>query len=170
MLKTLLACLPLILMTPGAQGAPAQNKCTAPEYHRLDFWVGDWDTFNPDGSGPSQARNHVSPILEGCVIHEVYDQYDGHRGESFSIYDATRKLWHQSWVTNRGELLVLEGRFEGDKLTLVGSNIDLQGRPETIKGIWEAQGKGVRETAFISRDGGKTWAPYFDILFLPHKG
>src|ERR1700733_4320880 len=153
----------MTLLVPAAYGAPAQNKCTAAEYHRLDFWVGDWDTFNPDGSGPSQAHNRVTSILEGCVIHEVYDQYDGHRGESFSIYDVTRKLWHQSWVTNRGELLVLEGRFEGDSLTLVGSNLDLQGKPQTIKGIWKRQGNGVRETAYISRDGGKTWAPDFDI-------
>lgn len=161
-----LPALPLLAVSLVAGAAPPIH-CTGPEYHALDFWLGDWDTFDPDGSGPSQARNRVDSILDGCVIHEVYDQYDGHRGESFSIYDATRKLWHQTWVTNRGELLVLEGGFEGDTLTLVGSNLDLQGKPETIKGIWKAQGKGVRETAYISRDGGKTWSPYFDILFLP---
>ena len=167
MLRWLLA-LPLLVLSPAGTAAPAPH-CTAPEYHALDFWLGDWDTYNPDGSGPSQARNHVSSILEGCVVHEVYDQYDGHRGESFSMYDITRGLWHQTWVTNRGELLVLEGRFDAGVLTLVGSNLDAHGKPETIKGIWKAQGKGVRETAYISRDGGKTWARYFDILFLPHR-
>ncbi len=161
-LFALLVCLgtPVLAATP--------SRCAGPEFHRLDFWLGDWDTFNPDGSGPSQARNRVTSILDGCVIHEVYDQYDGHRGESFTIYDAGRQVWHQSWVTNRDELLILEGRFDGDILTLVGSNLDPQGKPETIKGIWKPQGKGVRETAYISRDGGKTWSDYFDILFLPH--
>lgn len=162
-----LLCLPLLAMSLGATAAP--SRCDAPEYHRLDFWLGDWDTFNPDGSGPSQARNRITAILDGCVIHERYEQTDGLTGESFSIYDATRGVWHQSWVTNRDQLLVLEGRFDGDTLTLVGSNLDAQGRPETIKGIWKPQGKGVRETAYISRDGGKTWKDYFDILFLPHR-
>jgi hypothetical protein len=27
----------------------------------------------------------------------------------------------------------------------------------------------VRETAVMSKDGGKTWEDEFDILFLPHK-
>jgi len=33
---------------------------------------------------------------------------------------------------------------------------------------WSAQGDSVRETAMASRDGGKTWAPLFDLLFRPH--
>ena len=74
-----------------AAGGPA--PCSAPEYRQLDFWLGDWDTYNPDGSGPSQARNHVDAILGGCAIHERYEQGDGLTGESFSIYDATRRVW-----------------------------------------------------------------------------
>jgi hypothetical protein len=169
MLRPLLALSLLTLVLPAAHSAPAQNKCTAAEYHRLDFWVGDWDTFNPDGSGPSQARNHVTSILEGCVIHEVYDQYDGHRGESFSLYDATRKVWHQTWVTNRGELLMVEGVFKGDELVLEGSALK-DGKSVMHRVSWKPQGDGVRETAVMSKDGGKTWEDEFDILFLPHKG
>lgn len=168
MAKWLLSVLLLAPAIPALGAAPAAPNCTAPAYHALDFWVGDWDTFNPDGSGPSQARNRVTSILGGCVIHERYEQTDGLTGESFSLYDATRQVWHQSWVTNRGTLLVLEGRFDGGTLTLVGSNLDAHGKPETIKGIWKRQGDGVRETAYISRDGGKTWSGYFDILFKPH--
>lgn len=166
MIRWLLLAPLLCLSLPAPAAAP--SKCAGAEYHRLDFWLGDWDTFNPDGSGPSQARNRVTPILDGCVIHERYEQTDGLTGESFSIYDASRQVRHQSWVTNSGTLLVLEGRFDGDTLTLVGSNLDAHGKPETIKGIWKQQGRGVRETAYISRDGGKTWDDYFDILFLPY--
>jgi hypothetical protein len=159
-----------LLFTLG-QAEAAPGDCTAPAYRQLDFWISDWDTFNPDGSGASQARNHVDAILAGCVIHERYEQVDGMTGESFSIYDATRKLWHQSWVTNRGRLLTLEGSFDGTALTLVGSDLNGPGgKRETIKGIWKRQGKGVRETAYVSYDDGKTWQDYFDILFLPHKG
>jgi len=168
MARWLLACILLGLSGTALPTPAASPGCAGPAYHALDFWLGGWDTFNPDGSGLSQARNRVTSILGGCVIHERYEQTDGLTGESFSIYDATRGVWHQTWVTNRGTLLVLEGRFDAGALTLVGSNLDAQGRPETIKGIWKRQGDGVRETAYISQDGGKTWSDYFDILFRPH--
>lgn len=169
MARWLLACALLGLSGAALPAPTTPPGCTGPAYHALDFWLGDWDTFDPDGGGPSQARNRVNSILGGCVIHERYEQTDGLTGESFSIYDASRRVWHQTWVTNRGELLVLEGKFDGGALTLVGSNLDSHGKPETIKGIWKRQGDGVRETAYISRDDGKTWGDYFDILFLPHR-
>jgi hypothetical protein len=33
-----------------------------------------------------------------------------HKGQSFTIYDVARDVWHQTWVTNRGELLEIEGK------------------------------------------------------------
>lgn len=151
-----------------ASPAASATPCTAPEYRQLDFWLGDWDTFEPDGSGPSQARNRVTAILGGCVVHERYEQTDGLIGESFSIYDAPRKVWNQTWVTNHGDRLSIEGRFKDGALTLEGPTFDKQGKPMTIRGVWKVQGDGVRETATISKDGGKTWEAYFDILFRKH--
>ncbi len=161
-----LLSLPLLALSLGAFAAPA--SCTAPEYHQLDFWLGDWDTFNPDGSGPSQARNRVTSLLGGCVILENYQQNNGHMGESFNIYDATRKVWHQTWVTNRGELWVLEGTFKDGVLTMTATTLDGDGKPVRHRATWQAQGKGVREIAWSSKDDGKTWGQDFDILFLPH--
>lgn len=142
--------------------------CTAPVYHRLDFWLGDWDTYQANGKGPSEARNHVTSILDGCVILERYQATDGAVGESFTLYDAARKVWHQTWVTNRGKLLVLEGGFKGYALVLQGTNMLTTDQRELIRGIWKPQLDGVRETAYISTDGGKRWKVDFDILFKPH--
>ena len=36
-----------------------------------------------------------------------------------------------------------------------------------VRGIWKAEQGNVRETADISADGGKTWKPWFDIIFRP---
>ena len=153
-----------------AQAAPAPSApCTAPEYWQLDFWLGDWDTFDMGEKGPSVARNRVTSILHGCVIHEHYQQNDGLTGESFSIYDASWQVWHQTWVTNRGVLLILEGRFKDGALTLEGSSLGKDDRPVLIRGTWKVQGNSVRETAYSSKDGGKTWDMEFDILFKPHR-
>ncbi|MGA9852676.1 MAG: hypothetical protein WBR15_07070 [Gammaproteobacteria bacterium] len=168
MYKWILVVVLLALGLP-AFAAPSP-ACTAPEYHRLNFWLGDWDTYEANGKGPSEARNRVTSILGGCVILEHYEGTDGAIGESFTIYDASRKVWHQTWVTNRGHLLVLEGGFKGYALTLEGSDTDADGKPELIRGVWMPQLDGVRETAYMSRDGGKTWKLDFDILFKPHRG
>lgn len=149
--------------------AASSPACSAPEYHRLDFWLGDWDAYEANGKGPSEARNRVTSILSGCVILEHYESTDGLVGESFTIYDAARKVWHQTWVTNRGHFLVLEGKFKGNVLTLDGSEMGADGKPELIRGIWKPQLDGVRETAYVSKDSGKTWALDFDILFKRHR-
>src|SRR5579859_2367146 len=70
--------------------------CAEPERHRLDFWLGDWDTFEPEGApGESQARAHVDSILAGCAVHELYEQTDGLVGDSFLSYDSITKKWQQ---------------------------------------------------------------------------
>src|SRR5690349_3914035 len=52
-----------------AKPAPPVHRtpgCAEPERHELDFWLGDWDTFEPEGApGESQARTHVDAILGG---------------------------------------------------------------------------------------------------------
>ncbi len=158
---------------PALAAAPPAGHCTAPAYRQFDFWLGDWDTYRVDTAGkvppgaPSVARNRVTAILGDCVLHEVYRRTDGYTGESFTIYDATRHVWHQSWVTNEGELLVAEGGRHGQAIVLTGASRDAQG-PQLQRVSWTPQGDGVRETALQSRDGGKTWTPLFDILFRPH--
>jgi hypothetical protein len=149
------------LSAQAAKPAP----CTAPEYRQLDFWVGDWDAFDYDNQKLVAARTHVSRILQGCSLLEDYEQTDGLHGRSFSTYDTSRKVWHQTWVTNRGSLLVVEGRMEGEKLVLSGTD---HIRRADVRVTWEADEKGVRETAVSSTDGGKTWEPVFDMVFRPH--
>lgn len=166
-LLRLVALASLVLFV--ATALPAQtNKpapCTAPEYRQLDFWVGDWDAFDVDDQKVPAARAHVTSILQGCSLLEDYQQIDGLHGQSFSTYDRSRNVWHQTWVTNRGSLLVVEGKMEGDKLVLRGTANILKA---DYRVTWERDSKGVRETAVASKDGGKTWEPVFDMVFRPH--
>lgn len=153
---------------PVAESASKAATCITPEYRQFDFWAGDWDAFDVDRPTTKVARTQVDLILEGCVLRENYEGADGHKGQSFSIYDASRKVWHQSWVTNRGELLMIEGEFEGGEMVLSGVDHGQVGEP-VVRGIWKPVDGGVRETAVTSIDGGKTWKPWFDIVFRPHK-
>ena len=164
-----------IAVVASAAAAPATTTATSPqcgaaEYHQLDFWIGDWDTFETDVSGgPSVARARVAPIAQGCAIHELYEQTDGLIGDSILSYDPVRKQWQQTWVTNRGALMVLWGIFVDGALILEGDSHQRNGTTVRMRITWKIQDKGVRESAVRSTDGGKTWSPAFDVLFLAHK-
>lgn len=145
--------------------ASAATPCTDAEHRRLDFWLGDWDTYEADARDKVVARTRVDAILGGCALRESYEGADGLSGQSFTIYDAARQRWHQSWVTNKGQLLQLEGRFQGDRLTLQGPQASPDGRTTLVRGVWSPEAGGVRETAHTSSDGGATWNPLFDIFF-----
>lgn len=146
--------------------ASAQAKppaCVAAEYRQLDFWLGTWEVFEVDGSGPV-AHATISRELDGCALHERYEQSNGLNGESFSTYDAGRKLWRQSWYTNRGKGLELTGKMEDDSLVLEG--MDYSSNPSsTVRVTWKVEKGAVRETAMISSDHGKTWTTGFDLFF-----
>ncbi len=150
-------------VAPSSKRAP----CSAPEYHQFDFWLGDWDSFEI-GSSVKDAHIRVDRILEGCVLREDYQGVNGHRGQSFSMCDATRKVWHQTWVTNLGELLIIEGRFEDGQMVLFGSALTPAGQKRKVRGVWKPVEGGVRETAITSLDAGKSWQPWFDLMCRPH--
>ncbi len=148
-----------------AQASTAAS-CSAPEYRRFDFWAGDWDVFEV-GSPVKSAHARVDRELEGCVLHERYEGANGAKGQSFTIYDASRKVWHQTWVTDRGELLVIEGQFQDGEMVLSGIEQMRDGKAKHVRGTWKSVKGEVRETAVTSIDGGETWQPWFDLIFRP---
>jgi hypothetical protein len=176
-LKTAVSCAAILFAATGGRpaarhldAAPTKTAaCSAPEYHQFDFWIGDWDGFDLNKPTVLVARNRVSSILGGCVVLEDYRATDGMEGESFSIYDASRKLWHQTWVTSQGKLLVIEGRFRAGEMVMSGTDRTADGKDRKVRGVWKRADGGIRETAVTSDDGGKTWQPWFDMIFRPHK-
>ena len=156
-------------------GSPAMagsTACNAPQYRQFDFWLGSWKAYDDDGKGAYVARDDITSILDGCVVLERYRQKDGLSGNGTTIYDASRGLWHQTWVTNSGQLLILEGKLEDGVLTMSGDNLGKDGKRVWYRVSWKRQsgsGAGVRETAVTSKDGGKSWQPAFDILFVKER-
>ncbi len=170
-MSRILAFLALLAISGLAQASPPPGGCTAPEFHQLDFWIGDWDTQDSDSKDTASiARTHVDPIAAGCAVHELYEQTDGLIGDSILSYDAVRKQWQQTWVTNRGSLMQIYGNFKDGVLDLEGEMHLQSGKTIRQHITWKAEGTGVRETGVLSKDGGKTWEPYFNVLFVKHHG
>ncbi len=144
--------------------------CANSAYRQFDFWIGNWDAVDAERPTVVVAHARVELILNGCVLHEIYEALDGHKGESFTIYDATRETWHQTWVTDHGYLLTIEGHLRGRTMVLEGTDHLPDGKLRQVRGEWTPESLGVREIAARSDDAGATWAPWFALLFKPHAG
>jgi len=82
------------------------------------------------------------------------------------MYDAPRKVWHQTWVDNQGGLLALEGGLRGASMVLEGKQPGPQGGEQTSRITWTPNADGtVRQLWEISTDGGKSWTTAFDGLY-----
>jgi hypothetical protein len=156
----------LAVVSPGAATtATTSAVCEAAEYRQFDFWLGDWDVFDYGDTTQVIAHAKVKRIVEGCAIHELYVQNDGLVGDSILSFDAVRQAWQQTWVTNRGGLMVIVGRFKDGVVTLEGETHQRDGTTVLQRITWQIESDGVRESALMSKDGGKTWAPAFDVVF-----
>lgn len=158
---------PMSLILAGlllANPASAQERPCASAHHReFDFWLGTWEVFER-GSDQKAADVQVTAELDGCVIREEYRDAGGLRGTSLSSYDATSQKWQQTWITNRGQLLVIHGRR--DHASMAFSGWMYEGATETlVRATWTPEADGVRETAERSTDGGRTWRAWFDLSF-----
>lgn len=127
----------LVLAIAAAHAAPA--PCSLAEHRQFDFWIGDWQVHKPDGT--FVGVNHITREYGGCVIHERYAAGKGYNGESLNIYDASRKVWHQTWVDVDGLLLTLEGRWDGKSMVLEGMKQRITWTPDAeggVRQLWEA--------------------------------
>ncbi|HZP65437.1 MAG TPA: hypothetical protein VFB32_03950, partial [Rudaea sp.] len=99
-----IAALAIAFCATSSLAATPIPSCTDPAYRGFDFWLGDWNVHKSDGA--LAGHNRITREYNGCVIHEHYTTEHGYSGESLNIYDASRKVWHQTWVDNRGLLLL----------------------------------------------------------------
>ena len=149
----------LLMSLATALPAPACGDPT----HQFDFWIGDWNTFEAeDLNGASIARAQITPLVNGCALHERYEQSDGLVGDSILSFDPVRRQWQQTWVTNRGSVMVLWGALRDGAIVLEGE-VHLHDGATVLQRItWRVEGDAVRESAVLSRDGGRSWEPAFD--------
>lgn len=153
-----------LLIGLSRQALANPGPCADEAHHEFDFWIGQWDSF--DQAGALQGRLTVRPILEACVLEEQWTGTDGATGRSFTIYDASRRVWNQTWVSSRGTLLPLEGRRVENAMVLMGQHVQPDGTVALHRTIWTPLTNGdVRQVWDYSTDGAQTWVVnYYGIL------
>jgi hypothetical protein len=148
-----------------AQTPAATRPCMDAESHQFDFWIGDWDVFNPQGI--QVGTNRIAPLYEGCVLHESWKS-KAIEGQSFNRYDADRGVWHQTWVDNGGTLLLLDGGLKDGDMVLADAGMPGRKPDAPINELrWSRNADGsVRQQWRTSTDGGKTWNTAFDGKYV----
>jgi hypothetical protein len=146
----------LALFFVAAAAFAADPPCSSPAHRQFDFWVGTWRVEQPDGK--VAGTNRISKIEKGCALLEEWTGSGGMTGRSLNIYDASRNVWHQTWVDNSGTLLTVEGRFENNAMRLTS---------KTDRITWNRlDGGSIRQLWEQTADGGKTWKVAFDGKYV----
>jgi hypothetical protein len=114
--------------TPGAATTAQPDRCTAPEFRQLDFWVGTWDVRwgASEGQAAGNGVNTVTRELGNCVIQEHFvggPTTGDLMGLSVSTYHAGPGLWRQTWVDNQGGYFALTGGVSGEAFILENTRI-----------------------------------------------
>jgi len=164
--KTWSTCVLLMLVAwqPIVAQANNANPCEGQRFRQFDFWLGDWKVYGTQGQ--HLGDNTISLSLGGCALHEAWRGASGGIGFSYSIYDRVRDVWHQSWVDNSGNLLLLDGAFDGTAMILEGSGADANGPLRNRLSWTPLSPDSVRQHWEVTRDGGASWTSVFDGMYV----
>lgn len=151
----------LLVVLPGllTVSAAAAANCEAPAHREFDFWIGNWEVRTP--AGVIAGNNRIKAEYNGCVVHERYETATGYRGESLNVYDAGRKRWHQTWVDNKGGLLLLEGGVRGGSMVLEGRAIAVDGKLTRHRISWRPRDDGTVTQLWESSEDEGQWSVVF---------
>ncbi|MCI0448362.1 MAG: DUF1579 domain-containing protein [Chlorobi bacterium] len=137
-----------------------ESTCNLPEASQFDFWLGEWNLEWYDKDGKIQTgTNIIAKVLSGCVIEENFSNSDNtFIGRSFSVYNANKKVWLQTWVDNASGYLDFSGAFENGKMILSRKGLNRAGKEVMQRMVfYDISQNELYWNWESSEDDGKTW-------------
>ena len=143
-----------------------------PIYHKLDFWLGEWEVFDLR-TGKKDGANRIEKTLKGCAIVENWTEAaDGSEGKSFFYVQRATGQWKQVWVEDSGGMKEksLQDSYIGDGVRFQGEILHKSGGSHLDRTtLIPMSGGRVRQTIEISRDGGNAWVVIYDAEYRRRK-
>jgi len=156
----------VLAVSPAAAQEPAPTPCAEPERRALDFWLGEWDVFNPQGQ--KAGVNRVEKILNGCALLENWTGSRGGSGKSLNFFNLSTRRWEQLWVADAGGVIKYTGDFKDGAMRFdQGEHIRPDGaRRRSRMTLTPLDAARVRQLIEQSSDDGKTWTVWFDATYV----
>lgn len=147
----------------------AQNNsncnCCTEAHMAFDFWEGEWETFNPDGT--LAGTNSIDKIQGNCILRENWTSATaGYTGTSYNFYNYQKKQWEQIWVDNQGQSLHLKGnRIDNQMIMKTDVMKDRKGNDIYNKVTWTKNEDGTVRQLWETSPDQKSWTIVFDGLY-----
>ena len=150
-----------------AQAPPGQD-CSSAEHHAFDFWIGVWDVMVEKEPGKPQLAgvNRIERVMGGCALAEHWESAGGGHGTSLNFYDRRTTRWHQTWIDEGGNGLLLSGAFTNGRMVLT-SEPNKAGAFDRI--TWSSQPDGSVRQVWEQTSDGRTWKTAFDGSYVRRK-
>jgi hypothetical protein len=152
---------------PATTSQPAPVPCAnAPERHRFDFWIGEWNvTTSPKNDAAKGGNSVIQSVSGGCALLENWTSITGGQGKSLNAYNPLVHEWQQYWIGQDGNVTEFRtSHFDGTSLSFLtddGPGPNLIGRL-TFTPI---ESDLVRQHYESSGDSGKTWITVYDLYY-----
>lgn len=139
---------------------------TDPNCRQLDFWLGLWDVFNPEGV--QIGVNRISKSLKGCMIIEEWRSSLGIEGKSIKYFDPGISRWRENWVSESGSITEYTGELVEGSMHFNGETHFPNGTIARSRStITPLPGGKVHHVIEQSYDQGKSWSVFFDGTYVP---
>jgi tetratricopeptide (TPR) repeat protein len=135
------------------------------EAKQLNFWVGEWDVYNPQGR--KDGTSSIQSFASGCGILENWTGTFGGGGKSINFYDAGDKKWHQYWIGAAGGPQRYIGAYSDGAIRYVGE--PTPSGPMVRLTFFNIDANTVRQLSERSADSGKTWQVNYDYKYVRRK-
>lgn len=152
-----LATLALALVPVAAQ--PEMPKPGPEQQKLLKTWEGEWtctmDMMGTQGTGTAVCK----PIMGGFFVQmDFKGEFMGMKmdGRSVSGYCPTRKIFQSTWIDSMSpSIMLMEGKFEGEKFVERGEGPNMQGQMEKMKSVTVVKDPDTIEMTMYKVNGDK---------------
>jgi tetratricopeptide (TPR) repeat protein len=138
------------------------------EARQFDFWLGEWDVFNPQGQKVGASR--IENVSVGCAVLENWNASFGGSGKSLNFYDPQAKKWFQYWMGGNGAPQRYAGVYKDGAMRYESESLTPDGKKLLSRlTFFNLDANTVRQLAENSTDEGKTWQVLYDFKYVRTK-
>lgn len=137
--------------------------CSAKVFHDFDFWLGEWDVYDPKGN--LAGTNSIRREEYGCLLTEHWVNAGGQTGQSYNFVDLATGKWRQVWVSAGATIDYAGGLNDKGAMVLegtIGYGAGQPGNGAKFRGAWTPNKDGAVTQYFQQYDDEKkVWNDWF---------